>query len=353
MMSGVVLTRHGGPEALEWRDNLPVPAPGRGEVLVRVLAAGVNNTDINTRVGWYSRQVTSATNDVDQDEDIELGGWGGGIDFPRVQGGDLCGRVVACGEGVGDFPLGARVICPNCIPRPTPENPVALTVIGSEFDGAFAQFCLVQATDLYDVSTSPLQDTEIAAIPCAYGTAENLLTRAGARQGQNILVTGASGGVGMAAVQLARLRGAMLTGVSSADKADAVRSAGAAQVIGRAELPSEQTYDVVVDVVGGDNFGALIRALKPGGHYAVAGAVAGPIVEADLREIYLADRTIHGCTYQSPEVFERLVSLINQGAFRPLVSRTYPLAEIAAAQADFTAKRYPGKLVLIPPREEH
>ena len=93
----------------------------------------------------------------------------------------------------------------------------------------------------------------------------------------------------------------------------------------------------------------LIEALKPGGRYAVSGAIAGPIVEADLRTIYLNDLTICGCTYTAPQVFARLVELINAGTVRPLVSKTYPLRDIAIAQADFGAKRYPGKLVLLPP----
>ena len=94
-MSGVTLTRHGGPEALEWREDLPVPRPGPGQVLVRVLAAGVNNTDINTRVGWYAAEVTGATEEGDAG--VAAGGWGGALDFPRIQGGDLCGEVVALG----------------------------------------------------------------------------------------------------------------------------------------------------------------------------------------------------------------------------------------------------------------
>jgi len=352
-MSGSVLTRHGGPDALEWRADLAVPTPGPGQVLVRVLAAGVNNTDINTRVGWYAPEVTGAISEVDHGADISAGGWGGAIGFPRIQGADLCGRVVAVGTGTGPIRMSMRVTCPTCIPRPTQDNPVGLTVIGSEFDGAFAEYCLIEARDLYDVSASPLTDVEIAAIPCAYGTAENLLTRAGVSRGQSVLVTGASGGVGMAAVQLAALRGAVVMAVSAPQKAGAVRDAGAMQIIARSDTPPERSFDAVIDVVGGDAFGSLIRALKPGGNYAVAGAVAGPMVAADLREVYLADRTIHGCTYQPAEVFEHLVDLINKGALRPLVSQTYPLADIARAQADFATKRYPGKLVLIPPSEEN
>lgn len=344
-MQGVHLTRHGGPEALDWREDIPVPQPGPGQVLVRVVAAGVNNTDINTRIGWYSSDVTGATDSVEQE--VEAGGWGGALHFPRIQGGDLCGIVELADPETG-FQPGQRVTCPINLPRPRPGSPFGFIALGSEMDGAFAQYCLVQADDLYDVTASPLSDVEIAAIPCAFGTAENLLTRAGVSVGHKVLITGASGGVGLAAVQLARLRGASVWGVTGAAKADVVKAQGAVDTFDRdAPLPQDM-FDVVIDVVGGPVWPDLILALKPGGAYAVSGAIAGPMVQADLRDIYLRDITIHGCTHQTPEVFGRLVALINQGRVRPLVSKTYPLREIAQAQDDFQSKTFPGKLVLIP-----
>lgn len=345
VMSGVYLTHHGGPEALDYRTDIPVPLPGDGQVLVRVAAAGVNNTDINTRLGWYARSVTGETS---EDETGDDGGWSGALAFPRIQGADLCGHVVAVGSGVTQFALGARVTCPTNIPRPTAENPMGIYVIGSEFDGAFAQYCLMEADDLYDVSASPLTDIEIAAMPCAYGTAEGLLERAGVVKGQKVLVTGASGGVGLAAVQLANLRGALVTGVCAVSKSETLLASGATAVLTRDDQPPAQSFDVVIDLVAGDGWMDLIRALCPGGHYAVAGAIAGPIVEADMRDIYLNDLTIHGCTYQSPAVFSRLVDLINEGAVRPVVAATYPLSDIGQAQEDFMSKRHAGKLVLIP-----
>lgn len=348
-MCGVQLTGHGGPEMLIWNERIPVPVPGPGEALVRVLAAGVNNTDINTRIGWYAKEVTGGTAELAGEAGIEAGGWAGAITFPRIQGGDLCGEVVALGEGIAGIQVGTRVTCPTNQPEPTPENPCAYRVIGSEYDGAFAQFCCVPVRHLHDVSTSPLSDVEIAAMPCAFGTAENLVERAGISEGDRVLVTGASGGVGLAVVALAKLRGARVTGVASAAKREAVRDAGAEAVLDRDAPCKAQCWDMVIDLVGGPRWGALIQALRPGGRYAVAGAIAGPMVEADLRTIYLNDLTIYGCTYQSAEVFAQLLALINAGRVRPLVSKTYPLREIATAQEDFLAKRHAGKLVLIPP----
>ncbi len=352
-MSGVLLTRHGGPDALEWSDTIPVPVPGPGQVLVRVRAAGVNNTDINTRVGWYSSDVTSATDGVGADDEIEAGGWGGALDFPRIQGGDICGEVVAVGEGVAQPTIGTRVTSQINIPRPTPENARAYIALGSEIDGAFAQYCLLQADETFDVSSSPLSDTEIAAMPCAFGTAHNLLTRAGVAHGQDVLVTGASGGVGLAAVQLAALMGANVTAMTSAAKAQPVCDAGATRTIDRDATSPGESFDVVVDVVAGPVWPLLIEALRAGGHYAISGAIAGPIVEVDLRQIYLRDITVHGASFMAPEVFAGLIALINDGAVRPLVSGAYPLKDIARAQEDFMSKSLPGKLVLVPPGVEN
>ena len=338
-MSGVQLISHGGPEALIWRNDIPVPRPGAGEVLVRVLAAGVNMTDINTRVGWYGAETAAGEG--------RAAGWSGALAFPRIQGSDLCGRVVALGDGVAGLPLGARVVCPTNQHQPTAENPIAFVAIGSEFDGAFAQYCLVKACHLHDVSSSALSDTEIGAMPCAYGTAFNLVSRAHVAVGERVLVTGASGGVGLAAVQLALLRGAEVTGQCSLGKSYVVRAAGAG-VLDRDTVPKPRQFDVVIDVVGGPGWQDRLEALRPGGRYATSGAVAGPMVTGDLRTVYLNDLTLLGCTHQPREVFAGLVTIINAARIRPVVSKTYPLRDIALAQADLAAGRYPGKLVLIP-----
>ena len=333
-MCAVQLVAHGGPEALRWRDDLPLPKPAAGEALVQVLAAGVNMTDVNTRIGWYAAD--------------GQGGWAGAMALPRIQGADLCGSVVAHGPGVTVPPLGARVICSTCQPEPTPENSMAIRVIGSEYDGAFAQFCAVPARYLHDVSASPLSDTEIGGMPCAFGTANNMLHRAGLQAGERVLVTGASGGVGLAAVQLAALQGASVTGQCSVAKAGAVAAAGAT-VLDRDATPAPDSFDLVIDVVGGPGWASRLNALCPGGRYATAGAVGGPEVTGDLRVIYLKDLTLYGCTNQSEAGFAALVAAINRGTLRPLISRTYPLRDIATAQADLVAGRYPGKLVLLPP----
>ncbi|MEZ5870883.1 MAG: alcohol dehydrogenase family protein [Nitratireductor sp.] len=348
-MKATLLTGHGGPEKLVWHEDVPVPSPGPDEVLVRVLAAGVNNTDINTRIGWYSKQVTGATGADIADRTIEAGGWSGALQFPRIQGGDLCGEVVSVGTGITGFKTGMRVTCAINQPEPTVENPLGFVSLGSEYDGAFAQYCCLPARHLHNVSRSPLTDIEIAAIPCAHGTAFNLLSRAGVGAGDHVLITGASGGVGMATVELAKILGATVTALSAPSKQLILLERGADHVMDRDAALAKHAYSAAIDVVGGDGFARIVDALKPGGRYATSGAIAGPLVELDLRTLYLNDITLLGCTYTPPEVFSRLVEMVNDGSIRPLVSATYPLADIHKAQADFISKKYPGKLVLVPP----
>jgi NADPH:quinone reductase-like Zn-dependent oxidoreductase len=153
-------------------------------------------------------------------------------------------------------------------------------------------------------------------------------------------------------VQLARLRGARVIAVTTRAKAGDVLALGAEQFIERNASPAEalgrESMDVVVDVVGGAAFTGLLDVLKRGGRYAVSGAIAGPMVPLDLRTLYLKDLSLLGCTVTTPAVFSRLVSLIQGGALRPVVRAVYPLADIAAAQADFLGKAQTGKIVLVP-----
>lgn len=333
-MFAVLLTGHGGDDMLEYRADVPVPHPGAGEVLVRVGAAGVNNTDINTRLGWYSSQAG-----VD-------GGWNGAIAFPRIQGADVCGRVVAVGQGVAPSRVGERVLVQPCLV--SLRSAGADQWLGSERDGGFAQFVAVPAADAYRID-SDLTDAELASFPCSYATAENLLTRAGVAAGERVLVTGASGGVGSAAVQLAVRRGAQVVAVAAVDKHAACVELGATSVIARDAAPAAGSVDVVIDVVGGSAWPTLMNALRPRGRYATAGAIAGPHVTLDLRTLYLKDLTLYGCTSQDSSVFANLVGYIERREIRPLVAGTYHLAELVTAQRDFAAKRHVGKLVVIPP----
>ncbi|MXZ27332.1 MAG: zinc-binding dehydrogenase [Gammaproteobacteria bacterium] len=355
-MTAVLLTRHGGVDALEYHDDVPTPTPGAGEVLIQVAAAGINNTDINTRVGWYSMNAAAAGGTRGATEVGEVraedASWSGApMTFPRIQGADCCGRIVAVGSGVARSRIGERVIVRPLLRSYVEYRPFECWTLGSECDGAFAQFVKAPARESYAVDCD-WSDAELASVPCAYSTAENMLHRASVGA-ERVLVTGASGGVGSAAVQLAKRRGAFVVAVAGRSKADAVRALGADEVVPAdadlADAVGEKTLDVVVDVVAGPSWPALLKGLKVGGRYAAAGAIGGPSVQLDIRLLYLKDLTFFGCTFQEDAVFENLISYVERGEIRAVAARTFPLREIARAQAEFLAKDFVGKLVLVPP----
>lgn len=339
-MSGVVLTGHGGPECLQWRDDLPVPNVSADGILVRVGAVGVNNTDINTRTGWYSKG----------DADSADAGWSGqALSFPRIQGADVCGQIVAVGDGVDPGRVGERVLIEPCLREANGRTLDPPWYFGSECDGGFAEYTTVASRHGHRID-STLSDVELASFPCSYSTAENMLTRANVQPTDTVLVTGASGGVGSAAVQLAKIRGATVIAVTSPSKAQALTELGADATIDRdADYLQEigaNSCDVVVDLVAGPKWPSLLDVLRPGGRYAVAGAIAGPLVELDVRTLYLKDLSFFGCTVLEPDVFGRLVRYIEDGQLRPLVAQTFPLDEIAEAQTTFQSKSHIGKIVL-------
>jgi len=355
-MCGVQLTDHGGFETLQYRDDIPVPKIGSNEVLIKVAAAGVNNTDINTRIGWYSKKVTGDTesggaggfDEVDNDD----ASWSGvPLTFPRIQGADCCGHIVAVGDEVDANRIGERVIVRNMLRSYVDYRPFECWTFGSECDGGFAQYTKAPARETHKVDCD-WSDAELASIPCAYSTAEGMLHRANVGA-ERVLITGASGGVGSAAVQLAKRRGARVIAIASAAKKDEVLAIGADEVIDRnANLVEEignSSVDVVIDLVAGASWPSLLEVLTRGGRYATAGAIAGPMVELDVRTLYLKDLTLVGCTFQDDIVFENLVGYIERGEIRPVVAKTFPLEGIAEAQEAFLAKQFTGKLVLIPP----
>jgi len=342
-MCAVLLKGHGGFEQLEYRDDVPVPSPAAGDVLIRVGAAGVNNTDINTRTAWYAR--------ADTDAGAGAGWTGDAPIFPRIQGADACGRIVAVGTGIDVARLGERVLVEPVFGIAGEGDRYRVRYFGSECDGAFAEFTCVPAIHAHAIS-SPLSDAELASFPCSYAAAENMLTRLNLQPGETVLVTGASGGVGSAAVQLSRRRGATVVAIAGGAKAAAVASLGAARVLDRdtpltAALGAD-SIDAVVDVVGGGQFPALLDVLRRGGRYAVAGAIGGASVALDLRTVYLKDLRLLGCTVLDHGVFANLVGYIERGEIKPVVATTYPLRAIVDAQQEFLLKRHIGKIVLIP-----
>ncbi len=194
-----------------------------------------------------------------------------------------------------------------------------------------------------------MSDAALATFPTAYLTAEHMLSRARVTAGERILVTGASGGVGSALVQLAVLRGASVIAMVGPGKEAAARDLGASSAIPR-DTPglAGANVDVVADVVGGTGFAALLALLRPGGRYVTAGAVGGPVVTLDLRTLYLKRLDLLGSTLGTSQEFSTIVAHIEAGRLRPLLAASYPLSDLPRAQADFLQKRFFGKLVVVP-----
>jgi len=335
-VKAVVTTGNGGFDKLHYRE-VPMPELGAGEALIKVLAAGVNNTEINTRLGWYTG-----------------GGWHIPTPFPFIQGTDCCGIVAETFESADAALVGKRVLVRPCM-RPDGFDSMLNLWMGSDFDGAFAQYVKVPAREVFPID-STWTNAELGSIPCSYGSAENMVHRSGVASGEHVLVAGASGGVGSAVVQLAKVRGATVTAIVGKSKMNEVLRIGADFVVDRdSDLESEideESIDVVIDNVGGPHFEGELKALKRGGRYASSGAIGGPMVNLDLRTMYLKDLTLIGCTAWDEPVFPQLMSYIDSNRIKPLVAKTFPLEDIAQAQKEFLEKKHVGKFVLIPPHDE-
>jgi NADPH:quinone reductase-like Zn-dependent oxidoreductase len=354
-MKAMVTMGHGGLEQMVLHENWPRPEPAAGEVLIKVAACGLNNTDVNTRSGWYSKTVTDATTggafeEVGEDDPT----WGGApITFPRIQGADICGEIVAVGDGVDAARIGQRVITDGWLRDPEdPSNMDKTGYYGSERDGGFAEYATTLAVNAVPI-TSNLLDAELATFSCSYSTAEGMLTRANVTDKDTVLVPGASGGVGGALVQLAKRRGARVIALASEAKHADVAALGPDMILPRAPenlraALGDEKITVVADVVGGPYWAKLIDILERGGRYTCSGAIAGPMVEFDLRTFYLRDLTFTGSTVIGPQVMQNLVKYIEAGEIKPALAATYLLEELRDAQAAFIAKQHTGNIVVIP-----
>jgi NADPH:quinone reductase-like Zn-dependent oxidoreductase len=362
-MTAAVLTGHGGLEKVIVRENIPVPKPKANEVLINVGACGMNNTDINTRIGWYSKSVGNGTNSTGASDGLdrrseEDATWGGGaVVFPRIQGADVAGRIVAVGGDVSSKRVGERVLVDPWLRDPSnPGNRNLAAYLGSERDGGFAQYTTVPAENAF-VIKSELTDAELATFPCSYSTGEHMLHRVRLSGGDKIVIPGASGGVGSALVQLAKRRGAWVLAITSKAKMGAIQELGADAVLDRNQknlehqvqeiLPGGEV-DVVADVVGGTGFSMCFNLLCRGGRYVTSGAIAGPIVELDLRTLYLKDLEMHGATVMPVGVFKNLVSYIDNGEIRPLLDKEFSINDIKKAQKEFLAKQHIGNFAVLP-----
>ncbi|NEP59168.1 MAG: zinc-binding dehydrogenase [Symploca sp. SIO2G7] len=347
LMNAVVLTGYGGPEKLVYT-QVPQPVPRNGEVLIKVGACSINSTDINTRTGWYAAEsgFQEILQDTKSNEDKQTTWSQSGIQFPRIQGADIVGKVVAIGDGVEPAILHQRVIVDPWI-RSTQLD--QYQYIGSECDGGFAEYAAIPASNIYPLNSS-LSDIELATIPCAYSTAENLVTKGRVSAQDVVLIMGASGGVGSAAIQLSKIRGAVVIAIVGANKEPLAKELGADYVYRRdeqlvANLANHQ-ITVSLDPVGGDYFSIIFKSLEIGGRYVTCGAIAGPLVELDLRDLIYKDVEMIGATRLETEVFQRLVRYIEQELLKPTVAKVFPLIKIKEAQKFFQSKSFFGKVVI-------
>ena len=344
-MRAMLLTGHGGPEKLVFDENWPTPAVTSDEVLIRVGACGINNTDIWVREGAYGST----------DDPNEVASFGDSpIQFPIVQGADIVGIIVACGSDIGSSRIGERVMIDFGIYAGPGDDVPSHDYIGSGRPGGFAQYVAVPAENAHAVDT-PLSDTELATFCCAYITGEHMLRRARVSAGERVLVTGASGVVGSGVIQLCRARGAIPYAVVGAGKEDAVKSIGAEGTITRGEgslidavsqVTEEAPIDVVIDTVAGPMLPDLIEVLRPQGRYATCGAMGGPMVEIDMRRIYLKNLELHGASQGTRGDFAAIRDYALSGKIKPLVACTFALEDMGLAQEEFKKKKFVGKLVI-------
>ncbi|MGN8020436.1 alcohol dehydrogenase family protein [Phyllobacterium sp. 22229] len=348
-MSAVLLTGHGDLDKLVYRTDVPVAQPAAGEVLIEISACGMNNTDVWVRQGAYGTENDANAVSTWRRQEPTL-------TFPRIQGTDIVGHIVAVGSGVTSGRTGERVMVDFSIYNREDDSLADIDYIGHGRDGGYAEYVAVPAENAHVVNTD-MTDVELATFCCAYLTGEQMLERAGLQSGERLLVTGASGGVGSGIVQLARARGAIPYAVVGAGKEQALLDIGAEAVITRGDgdlvmaverALNGRPVDVVADLVGGPLFNDLLRILRPEGRYTTAGAIAGPVVQLDLRTMYLKQLQLHGSSQGTRADFRRIVRYIEDGKIKPLVGGVYPLSEFHRAQSDFMAKAFVGKLVVVP-----
>ncbi len=356
-MKAFTLTGHGDMDQLVFRNDWPVPQPGSYDVLIKVHACGLNNTDVNSRTAWYSKGVTGATTGrATTSAQSEDAAWGGtALKFPRIQGADVCGTVSFAGDRVPEHLLDKRVMIEPWIRDwRHPDDLNMCGYLGSESDGGFAEFVCVDYRQVHPVE-SDLSHVEIATFATSWLTAENMLDQAGVQTGDTVLITGASGGVGSALIQLANRRNATTIALATESKHAQLKPFCPDVLLGRApeNLKSElknaigkETVTVIADVVGGDYWPDLIAVLARRGRYAVSGAIAGPVVPIDLRTLYLNDLRFFGCTVVPRGTFARLVQYIENAEISPIIGDVFPLEALQDAQQRLIDKQHVGNIVV-------
>jgi len=340
-MKAVVFHEHGGPDVLRYQD-MPDPVIGPDEVLIRVKATSVNHLDI-----WVRRGIP-------------------GIKLPHISGSDVAGVIEQVGERVTDVKPGQRVIanpnisCGRCEYCLQGEDSLCMhyRILGEQVDGGYAELARVPAKNAIPLPEH-VSFEDAAAATLVFMTAwRMLITRAGLRPGEDILILGASGGVGTAAVQIAKLVGARVFVTASTDeKLERLRELGADVLINykTSEFDKEiksktnrRGVDVVVDCVGAETWVKSLRSLAKNGRLVTCGATTGPNPQTDIRYIFWNQLRIIGSTMGSTKELLDVLKLLWAGDLKPVIYRIMPLREAAEAQRLLEERQVFGKVVLVP-----
>ncbi|GBC99343.1 Crotonyl-CoA reductase [bacterium HR17] len=341
-MKAVAIVEHGGVEGLRHLD-LPDPEPQAGEVVVRVRACALNHLDIWLRVGIPAYR----------------------LQLPHVPGSDVAGEVAVVGEGVTQFKVGDKVIvnpnltCGECEWCRMGEDSMcqAFGILGAKIWGGYAEYVKVPARNLIPMPAN-LTFEQAAAFPLTFLTAWHMLiTRANLRAGERVLVIGAGSGVGVAAVQIAKFAGAFVIATAGTDeKCERAKGLGADATINHSresiadkvrELTDGRGVDVVFEHVGPAVFEDCVKALAKGGRIVTCGATSGPSVTVDLRYFYSRQLALIGSMMGRTSELLTIVRLVGEGRLKPVIDRTFPLADAPRAQQVLESRDFFGKLVLV------
>ncbi len=340
-MKAVRIHEVGGPEVLRYED-VPDPKPRKDQVLVRVKACAMNHLDLWVRKGMP------------------------GVNLPHILGSDVAGEIVEVGEYVTGFRAGQRVLlapmhfcnhCAKCVAGLQNQCP-EFTVLGNLVDGGNCELIAAPA-----VSVIPIPETldfnEAASVPLVFLTAWHMLVgRAGIRPGQTVLVLGAGSGVGIAAIQVAKLFEArVITTAGDEKKLEKARGLGADHGINHyqqkisqevKQLTNKEGVDVVIEHVGAATWEESMKCLKPAGILVTCGATTGPNASFDLRFLFSRQLSLLGSYMGTMAELYEVLGHVFAGRLKPVVDRTFALKDIRAAHEHMEKSRMFGKIVLNP-----
>ncbi len=341
-MRAAVFSEFGGPDVVEIR-KVPIPAPGPGEVRVKVEAAAMNHLDL-----WVRRGLPIET------------------PMPHIGGSDIAGVVDAVGAGVRSVPEGTRVVVDPSLSYHWYEgqgqgesfDELPFRIVGEHTQGGMAEYTVVPAENLLEIP-GDFPATEAAAAGLVFVTAwRALMARGELRAGERVLITGASGGVGTAAVQIAAHAGAKVFAVTGGpEKVRLTQELGAHVVYDRHEVDfsgevwrdtDKKGVHLVFDTVGESVWPRCLRALSLGGRLVTSGATTGSRGVTEIRLIFWKQLSILGSTMGTPEQFRQVMRLVFDGTLRPVIQEVMPLADARRAHEILEDGNVFGKLVLVP-----